>query len=317
MKTAKLLAPVLEMKEEELLEKLTMNLSAIYLKRKVTPETSQAVRELELPGIIFTPEGQRFYPNGTLASQLLGFVGMDEGLAGLEVYYEEQLKGKEGYLLFPSDHLNRPIPHEIKRFVPPKEGMDLYLTIDETVQYIVERELARAMIEFQPKAVMAIAADPRTGAILAAASKPDYDPLHYEKYDSKYWALPPITSSFEPGSTFKLITLCAVEEGLYNSRSIIFAAASPPWAATISTAGPAAATAASAISRRWRAPATPPSSTWGSGWARRSSSATSAPLALGSPRGSTIPGRAAALFLKMSSSVLWSWPPPLSARGYR
>ncbi|HPU00838.1 MAG: PASTA domain-containing protein [Firmicutes bacterium] len=223
VKTAKLLAPVLEMKEEELLEKLTMNLSAIYLKRKVTPETSQAVRELELPGIIFTTEGQRFYPNGTLASQLLGFVGMDEGLAGLEVYYEEQLKGKEGYLLFPSDNLNRPIPHEIKRFVPPKEGMDLYLTIDETVQYIVERELARAMIEFQPKAVMAIAADPRTGAILAAASKPDYDPLHYEKYDSKYWALPPITSSFEPGSTFKLITLCAaVEEGLYNEQEYYF-----------------------------------------------------------------------------------------------
>ncbi|HOA35155.1 MAG TPA: penicillin-binding transpeptidase domain-containing protein [Bacillota bacterium] len=221
--TAKLLAPLLDLEEGELLEKLTMNLSSIYLKRKVAPEISQAVRELDLPGIVFTTEGQRFYPNGTLASQLLGFVGMDEGLAGLEAYYEEYLKGKEGYLLFPSDNLNRPIPHEIKRFVPPKEGMDLYLTIDETIQYIIERELARAMIEFQPKTAMAIAADPHTGAILAVASKPDYDPLRYEKFESKYWTLPPVTSSFEPGSTFKLVTLCAaVEEGLYNEKEYYF-----------------------------------------------------------------------------------------------
>ncbi len=221
--TAKVLAPLLDLTESELLEKLTMELSSIYLKRKVTPEISRQVRELVLPGIIFTTEGQRYYPNGTLASQLLGFVGMDEGLAGLEAYYEDYLKGKEGYLLFPCDNLNRPIPHEIKRFVPPREGMDLHLTLDETIQYIVERELARAMIEFQPKTVMAIAADPHTGAILAAASKPDYDPLHYDRFDSKYWALPPVTSSFEPGSTFKLVTLCAaVEEGIYNENEYYF-----------------------------------------------------------------------------------------------
>lgn len=221
--TAKLLAPLLDLTESELLEKLTIDRSSIYLKRKVSPEISRAVRELDLPGIIFTTEGQRYYPNGTLASQVLGFVGMDEGLAGLEVYYEDYLKGKEGYLLFPSDNLNRPIPHEIRRFVPPREGMELYLTIDETIQYIVERELARAMIEFQPKAAMAIAADPHTGAILAAASKPDYDPLHYGRFDSKLWALPPVTASFEPGSTFKLVTLCAaVEEGLYNEKEYFF-----------------------------------------------------------------------------------------------
>lgn len=221
--TAKLLAPLLEMTEDELLEKLTMKRSSIYLKRKVTEEVSQAVRELELPGIIFTTEGQRYYPNGTLASQVLGFVGMDEGLAGLEAYYEDELKGKEGFLLFPSDNLGRQIPHEVRRFVPPKEGLDLHLTIDETIQYIVERELARAMIEFQPKTAMAIAADPRSGAILAVASKPDYDPLKYGQYESKLWALPPVTTSFEPGSTFKLVTLCAaVEEGLYNENEYYF-----------------------------------------------------------------------------------------------
>ena len=216
--TAAALAPLLEMEESELYERLTMERSSIYLKRKVSPETSQAIRELALPGIVFTPEGKRYYPNGTLASQLLGFVGMDEGLAGLESYYEKYLQGKEGYLLFPSDNLGRQIPHEVKRFVHPKEGMDLHLTIDETIQYIVERELARAMIEFQPKQALAIAADPATGAILAAAAKPDYDPLDYEP-GSEYWSLTPVTGSFEPGSTFKLATLCAaVEEGLYNEN---------------------------------------------------------------------------------------------------
>ncbi len=215
---AKKLAPLLGMSESKLLERLTMERSSIYLKRKVPPEISKAVRKLGLPGIIFTPEGQRYYPNGTLASQVLGFVGMDEGLAGLESHYETQLQGKEGYLLFPSDNLGRQIPHEVKRFVPPKEGADLHLTIDETIQYIVERELARAMIEFQPKQALAIAANPVTGEILAAASKPDYDPADYEA-GAEYWDLPPVNGSFEPGSTFKLVTLCAaVEEGLYNEK---------------------------------------------------------------------------------------------------
>ncbi len=225
-RTAELLAPLLDLPESELLERLTMDRSSIYLKRKVSPEISRKIRKLDLPGIVFTPEGQRYYPNGTLASQLLGFVGMDEGLAGLERYYEKYLQGKEGYLLFPTDNLGRQIPHEVKRFVPPKEGMDLHLTIDETIQYIVERELARAMIEFQPKQALAIAADPHTGAILAAASKPDYDPLNYEA-GSDYWSLPPVTSSYEPGSTFKLVTLCAaVEEGLYNEKEQFYCSGS-------------------------------------------------------------------------------------------
>jgi stage V sporulation protein D (sporulation-specific penicillin-binding protein) len=217
--TARILAPILEKGEEELYELLTLDRSAIYLKRKVEAEVAQAVRDLDLPGIVFTTEGKRYYPNGTLASQLLGFVGMDQGWAGLEIYYEEQLKGREGRILFPSDNLGREIPHEARQYVLPKAGDDLYLTIDETIQYIVERELARSMLEFQPKQAMIIAANPKTGAILAAASKPDYDPLHYEEVDSSRWALAPVTSSFEPGSTFKLTTLAAaIEEGLYNKH---------------------------------------------------------------------------------------------------
>lgn len=223
LRASQLLSPILEMEEEKLLELLTMDLNSIYLRRRVAPEVAQAVRDLRLPGIVFTTEGQRYYPGYTLASQLLGFVGMDQGWGGLEIYYEEYLKGREGRMFFPSDRKGRRIPHDVKRYVPPKEGLDLHLTIDESIQYIVERELARAMLEYQPKQAMIIAADPRTGAILAAAAKPDFDPLNYGEFDPNYWALAPVTDSFEPGSTFKLVTMAAaIEEGQFNRDEYFF-----------------------------------------------------------------------------------------------
>ena len=217
--TAALLSPLLGMDRERIYDLLTMDRSAIYLKRKVKPEISQKIRDLKLPGITFTPEGRRYYPGGRLASQLLGFVGMDQGWSGLEIYYEEKLKGREGRLLFPADVWGRQLPHETRKYVAPTEGMDLHLTIDETIQYIVERELSRAELQFQPRKAMAIAADPFTGAILAAAGIPDFDPADYEQADPDYWPLSPVTDSFEPGSTFKLVTLAAaIEEGLYNEK---------------------------------------------------------------------------------------------------
>ena len=159
--TAKMLAPLLEMDHNKLYDLLTMDRSAIYLKRKVEPEISRQIRDLELPGITFTPEGKRYYPGGRLASQLMGFVGMDQGWSGLEIYYEDKLKGREGRVLFPTDGWGRQLPHEIRNYVAPKEGMDLYLTIDETIQYIVERTF-QAALQFQPKS-HGLAADPHRG----------------------------------------------------------------------------------------------------------------------------------------------------------
>ncbi len=220
---ARALAPVLDMPAERLKELLTMERQAVYLKRKVDEEAAREVREMELEGITFAPEGKRFYPQGTLASQVLGFVGIDQGWGGLEVFYEEELRGRDGRMFFPSDARGREIPHEIKRFMPPREGMDLYLTIDETIQYIVERELSRAMVEYEPRRVMALAMDPRTGEILAAAGKPDFDPESYLDYDPRYWNLSPVTDSFEPGSTLKLATLAAaIEEGEYRENESFY-----------------------------------------------------------------------------------------------
>lgn len=224
--TARALAPVLEMDEERILELITQERAAVYVKRKIEEEEAREIRLLNLSGITFTQETKRFYPNETLLSQALGFVGMDQGWGGLEIFYEEELKGRDGSIVFPTDNKGREIPG-VRRFIPPKEGMDLILTIDETIQFIMERELSKAMVEYAPERVLALAVNPQTGEILAAASKPDFNPNNYNDYDKDYWRLFPVTDTFEPGSTFKLITLsAAIEENLYREEEGFFCSGS-------------------------------------------------------------------------------------------
>lgn len=214
---ARALAPVLEMDEQKILELINLERSAVFIKRKVDPEVAEAVREMNIPGIIFFDEEKRYYPGGNLASQLLGFVGMDQGWAGLEIYYEDYLSGSENKLLYPADARGRQLPHEFTRYILPQQGLDLYLTVDETIQHIVEKELDKVMQQSAPRQAMAVAVDPNSGAVLAAAARPDYNPDLFDIYDPESWTLAPITSSFEPGSTFKMVTLAAVvEEGLFN-----------------------------------------------------------------------------------------------------
>ncbi len=217
------LAPVLQMSEESILELITLDRSAVYIKRKVDIQVSEAVRTMDIPGIVFFNEEKRDYPGENLAAQLLGFVGMDQGWSGLEVYYEDYLSGSEGRLLFPADAWGRQVPHDFNRISAPEPGNDLYLTIDETIQHIVEKELDRIMEEAAPLQVVAIAVDPKSGAVLAAAARPDYNPADYTNYDSELWSLKPVTSAFEPGSTFKMVTLAAaIEEGIFNPDEHFF-----------------------------------------------------------------------------------------------
>ncbi len=211
------LAPILEMDEARIRELITMDYSSIYIKRRVPADMSKMIREMNIPGIVFFPEEKRNYPGEQLASQLLGFVGMDQGLAGLEHYYEEYLRGAESNLLYPADERGRQLPHHFNRFAPLPENYDLRLTIDESIQHIVEKELAVIMEQAAPRQAVAVAVDPHSGAVLAAASKPDYNPGEYDSFDPDSWSLPVFSSSFEPGSTFKMVTLAAlVEEGLFE-----------------------------------------------------------------------------------------------------
>lgn len=218
---AEALAPVLEMDAQDIYELITLERSAVYVKRKVDPDVSESVREMNIPGIIFFNEEKRYYPGENMASQIIGFVGMDQGLAGLEVYYDDYLSGSEGRLLYPADGRGKQLPHTFSRYTLPQQGYDLHLAIDESIQHIVERELTRVMENSAPSQVMALALDPNSGAVLAAASKPDYNPGNYELYDPESWPLAPVTSSFEPGSTLKMVTVAAVvEEGLFNPDEV-------------------------------------------------------------------------------------------------
>lgn len=221
--TARDLAQVLDMDYQRLLDLVSSRQAAVYLKRQVDDDTALQVRQLNLTGIGFAPESKRYYPNERLLSQVLGFVGVDQGWSGLEIRYEEILRGTDGRLTFLSDGRGLPIPQGISRYVEAQKGRDLVLTVDEYMQFILDRELDKAMVEFEPLRIIALAVNPQTGEILAMSGKPDFDPNHYAQYSQEYWQIYPISNTFEPGSTFKLVTLsAAIEEGVYNSNEGFF-----------------------------------------------------------------------------------------------
>lgn len=223
LRAASLLAPILDMDVEVLRERMERNLFEVYLKRKVDDDVAQAVKELRLPGIRTTIESKRFYPHGNLASHVLGFAGVDQGLEGIEFYYEEELKGKPGYIIYEADARGRELPDAVQAYLPPIDGYDLVLTIDEVIQHIVERALDKAMVDFTPEAAGVIAVDPKTGGILALAGRPDFYPQNYADYPASYWRNPLISNSFEPGSTFKLVTIsAALEEGVVTFHDGFF-----------------------------------------------------------------------------------------------
>ena len=216
--TARLLAPILEISEERILELLSQKAESVYLKRKMNEEDVQELRKLKLRGITFSLEPKRYYPHETLASQLLGFVGTDAGLYGLEIKYEEELKGTDGQALFQTDGKGRQVAQGRHVFVPPVEGYDLKLTIDQNIQFIMEQEMDRVMLESQPKGIICLAVDPKTGQILAIAGKPDFNPNRYQEFPQEDWKLSSVSNTFEPGSTFKLVTLsAAIEEGKFRA----------------------------------------------------------------------------------------------------
>ncbi len=221
--TARQLAEVLGIEYEKILKQITSNLSSIFIRRQLDREIALQVRKLALPGIGFIQESKRYYPNDNLLSQVLGFVGVDQGWSGLEIRYEEILRGRDGRMVFQTDGRRRRIPQGGLRLSPPKDGADLVLTIDETIQFILERELDRGMLEHEPLQALAIAADPRTGEILAMAGKPDFSPDNFAAYPEANWKISPIGKSFEPGSTFKLVTLAAaIDQNVFDMTEGFF-----------------------------------------------------------------------------------------------
>lgn len=214
---AKQLAPILEISEEKLIEKITANRSFEWLKRKVNFENAQKIRELDLPGIKIVEESQRFYPKDTLAAHVLGFAGIDnQGLEGIEITHDADLKGIPGNIVVEYDARGRELPQAIHKYNPPVDGYSMVLTIDETIQYFAERELDKVMASTsKPKSATIIIMQPKTGEILALANRPAYDSNNYGDFDAQIWRNAAVSNTYEPGSTFKIITTAAaLEEGV-------------------------------------------------------------------------------------------------------
>ncbi|MGE7826237.1 stage V sporulation protein D [Paenibacillus sp. NPDC093718] len=182
--------------------------------RKITMELAQEIRDLKLPGIVVAEDNKRYYPYGDLAAHILGFTGAySQGLTGLEAMHDDKLKGFEGGISYLSDAGGRIMPGSSEKYVEPRDGLNLELTIDKSIQSIMERELDQAMVKYQANGAWSIAMNPKTGEILAMASRPGYSPANYQEFSAEtYNRNLPIWMTYEPGSTFKIITLAAALE---------------------------------------------------------------------------------------------------------
>ena len=217
------LAKALGLRTGAVKHKLTSGRRFVWLKRQATPKEAQAVRALDLKGVDFIPEHTRFYPNTALAAQVLGFTGIDgHGLEGLEFYYDQELKGGENTITVFKDALGRGFDADALSG-PARAGNNLILTLDGHIQYIAEQALADAVNTYEARSGMAIVMNPRTGAVLALAHYPTFNPNAYRKYDQFTWRNRAITDPFEPGSTMKIFSAsAALESGITTPNSIFF-----------------------------------------------------------------------------------------------
>ena len=217
------LAKALGIKKSALSKRIKNGKYFSWVKRKVQDNEVLKVKKLNIPSVFFVKERKRFYPNKLLASNVLGFVGSDpQGLAGLELYYNNILEQGDLTLSGIRDAFGRSIPME--GTISDSPGVKhIVLTIDKDIQYIVERELLTALKKYNAKSAMAIVTIPQSGEILALVSVPNYDPNEFWKFDRSLYNNPAVTSEFEPGSTVKMFVVAgALEEKLVSVSDKMF-----------------------------------------------------------------------------------------------
>jgi len=212
------LAAALNMPQEKLYKQMTKisSIERIQEGRKISFEKAREIRALNIKGVYIAEDSKRHYPFGSYLSHVLGFTGIDnQGLMGLELYYDQELRGSRGSVQFFSDAKGRRMPNMSDDYEPPMDGFDLRLTIDTKIQTIMERELDNAEAVYNPDGIVAIAMNANNGEILAMSSRPTFDPSKFREVPQEiYNRNLPIWSTYEPGSTFKIITLAAaIEEG--------------------------------------------------------------------------------------------------------
>lgn len=214
------LAPILHMTVEDIKERIDRGGGFVWLKRRLEPDVVEQVRKViharGLNCLNFEEESKRYYPNEMLAAQVLGFVGTDDiGLDGIELMSDSLIKGKTTKQFVMTDKNNKPIFNSVFSNNSFEKCKNIYLTLDSTIQFIVEQTLDKAMLETKPRAITAIVMDPNTGEILAMANRPTFNPNKFYDYTINEWKNRAVSFVYEPGSTFKaIIAAAALQEGL-------------------------------------------------------------------------------------------------------
>ncbi len=225
---AALIAPYVETDLDTLVDRLSRDTQFAYvdrhLERAAATDLREAIEAADLDGFYYVDEPKRVYPAGALASQLLGFVQVDDnaGLEGLEAAYDEVLSGTPGKLIVEKDPYGRVIPQGRYSVEPAEPGADLILTIDREIQFVTEKILAEALQRTNAKAGTVVVMRPATGEILAMATAPTFDPNDRSGASGDAYRNRALTDVYEPGSTLKVVTIAAaLDEGLVTPRTVL------------------------------------------------------------------------------------------------
>ena len=217
--TISLITRITKEDPREILAKCKASRSFCWVARKADAEVAERIKALNLKGIYFQKESKRFYPKRELAAHVLGYVGMDdEGLSGIEREYDDQLRGKPGRILIQVDARRKNFSRLEKQ---PDPGENVVLTIDQNIQYIAERELDAAMQQTRAQAGTVVVSNPRTGEILALANRPTFNPNLTRRITPEALKDRAVSDVYEPGSTFKVVTIsAALDEKITNPNEI-------------------------------------------------------------------------------------------------
>lgn len=218
------LAPLLRTSPTALLSRLTQKKGFVWLGRKIDSAVAEEIRARRVAGVHLLPDTKRFYPKGSLAASVLGYVGTDDrGLGGLEYFYDATVRGRPGEIVALTDARRLTYGEaETRSGRAPEEGATLAISIDSGIQFAAERELAAAVEEFHAKSGSVVVLDPVSGEIFGMASVPGFDPNQYGRFSSDAWRNRAIADAYEPGSTFKIVTgATALEQHLVTLNEVI------------------------------------------------------------------------------------------------
>lgn len=223
--TASRVAFLLGLEEAEVAARLAQSDKRfVWLRRQVDNELAQRLKMEEIPGIYVTKEEKRSYPRGDLAGQLLGFTGIDmNGLWGVELSFEEYLKGREGRLVTEASPRGVAFPDAVQHFTPGEDGSHVQLSLDPNVQFIAEQAVEKGLKQFGAKRGTAVVLDVQTHEILAMAQAPRFDPNHFDDYPEEDWTNLSTGFAYEPGSTFKVfVVAAALDSGRATARTSFY-----------------------------------------------------------------------------------------------